>query len=67
MRDELQRFVGETVDIIYLDRNQKLTKRRIRVLSVDRMNMTAYCYQRKAPRLFRKNNVLAVMPAKVYA
>ena len=67
MRRTFERYVGQTIDIIYLDRHNKLSQRRIRVLSVDVQCMTAYCFIRKAPRLFTNENVLAVMPVKKYA
>lgn len=59
-----ERYVGHTVDIIYLDRGNRLTQRRISVLSADPDGLTAYCWKRHAPRLFKNENVLAVMPVK---
>ncbi|WP_058300286.1 hypothetical protein [Gorillibacterium timonense] len=59
-----ERYVGHTVDIIYLDRDNQLTQRRISVLAADPDGMTAYCWKRHAPRLFKNENVLAVMPVK---
>ncbi|WJH36251.1 hypothetical protein MJA45_00175 [Paenibacillus aurantius] len=67
MRETFMRFIGRTVEIIYLDRNHKLSQRKVKVLSVDRHCLTAYCYERKAPRLFRKEQVLAVMPVQSFA
>lgn len=67
MRSTFERYVGQTVDIIYLDRLNRLSQRRIRVLSADRQVLTAYCFKRKSPRLFRNDNVLAVMPVKSHA
>jgi predicted DNA-binding transcriptional regulator YafY len=67
MRRTFERYIGQTIDIIYLDRHNKLSQRRIRVLSVDAECMTAYCFIRKGPRLFRNDNILAVMPARQYA
>ena len=67
MPGPFERYVGKTVDIIYLDRTNRLSQRRIRVLSADRRVLSAYCCERKAPRVFRCENVLAVMPARVRA
>ncbi|MEO3947193.1 hypothetical protein [Gorillibacterium sp. CAU 1737] len=64
MMTPFERYVGKNVDIIYLDRENRLTQRRIRVLSADPDGMTAYCWSRHAPRLFKNENVLAVMPVK---
>lgn len=64
MRRSFERYIGRTVTIIYLDRNHRLSQRKVRVLSVDQECMTAYCYSRMAPRLFRNENILAVMPVK---
>ena len=64
MKRVFERYVGKTVDIIYLDRRNRLSERRIRVLSADHDCLTAYCYTRMAPRLFRNENILAVMPVR---
>jgi predicted DNA-binding transcriptional regulator YafY len=67
MPGPFQRYVGKTVDIIYLDRANHLSQRRIRVLSADWQIISAYCWERKAPRCFKSDNVLAVMPVKKHA
>jgi len=58
----LTKYIGRTVDIIYMDRNGKFTQRRIRVHSVQNGIVHAYCTTSGAPRTFRVENILAVQP-----
>jgi predicted DNA-binding transcriptional regulator YafY len=62
MQKELSRFAGKQVEIIYLDRNHRLSQRQIKILSVDSRYVHAYCMVRQAPRVFRNESILAVMP-----
>jgi predicted DNA-binding transcriptional regulator YafY len=64
MYSDLRRFEGRTVEMIYLDRNNAITQRTIRITSVDSGYVTAYCYMQRGPRLFKSDCVLAVMPAE---
>ncbi|MFE5319789.1 hypothetical protein ACFQ88_13865 [Paenibacillus sp. NPDC056579] len=62
MQKELLRYVGREVYLMYMDRNHRITKRRIRIRSVDGPKLSAYCYERLAPRVFDVSRVLAVFP-----
>jgi predicted DNA-binding transcriptional regulator YafY len=62
MQKELSRFTGRQVEIIYLDRDYRLSQRQIKILSVDSRYVHAYCMVKKAPRVFRNESILAVMP-----
>ncbi|KEQ23286.1 hypothetical protein ET33_16765 [Paenibacillus tyrfis] len=54
------RYVGQQVEIIYLENDGSMTQRRIAVRSVERGSVKAFCFQRQAPRLFKLENILAV-------
>ena len=56
----MQKYVGCTMDIIYQDRNGRLTQRRIRVQSVHGHTIRAYDFGKRSPRVFRLENILAV-------
>jgi predicted DNA-binding transcriptional regulator YafY len=58
----LHQYVGRIVEIIYLDRNNKLTQRLIEVRSIEGDTVKAYCLKQQAPRLFKLANILAVEP-----
>lgn len=59
-----EKYVGSMVDIIYMDRLNKITKRRIKVLSIGNGKIKALCQSVNAYRVFSANNVLAVEPVK---
>ncbi len=52
----------ENVEIIYLSANRQLSQRIIKVLSISKNAMYAYCYQRKSIRTFKIENVLSAVP-----
>ncbi|GAB7389011.1 hypothetical protein BSNK01_28490 [Bacillaceae bacterium] len=64
MLRDLQRYLanGTPVDIIYLDRAGRFSKRRLRLLEIVGNHIRAYCYTRRAPRTFAISNILAVQP-----
>ncbi|WP_047154112.1 hypothetical protein [Aneurinibacillus tyrosinisolvens] len=55
-------YLGRVVEIIYIDRNGKLTQRRIRLISVADGYVRGYCFTRKATRYFSVRNILALIP-----
>lgn len=57
------KYIGRTVDIIYLDRTGKITRRRIQVWSVRGNIVKAFCLEQQGPRIFQLENILAVQPA----
>ncbi len=59
----MQKHVGRMVEMVYLDRNGKITQRRIRVMGVKDGKLKAFCYDHRAPRIFNEENILAVQPA----
>lgn len=58
----LEKYIGRTVEIIYLDRTGALTQRRIRVRSVAGGIVRAQCLATGAPRTFRVDSILALQP-----
>jgi predicted DNA-binding transcriptional regulator YafY len=59
---KLEKYIGQTITIIYMDQNNGFTKRRIKLLSVDGNMARAFCHDRKAPRTFLIDSILAVEP-----
>lgn len=60
MEQDLLKYIGRVVEIIYIGNNDEITQRRIEVRSVTGVVLKAYCLERKAPRVFRIENILAV-------
>lgn len=63
----MRKYVGQTIEMIYLDRKNRFTQRRVKVQSVDGQLIRAYCLVQRGPRVFRVENILAVQPVKLYA
>ena len=53
---------NESVDMMYMATNGKVTKRRINVVKVGDGAFQAYCHLRGAKRTFRIDHVLALVP-----
>lgn len=64
MREELIKSIAryQSLDMIYMANNGKMSKRRIKVLQVGASSFRAYCYLRKSNRTFRIDNILALVP-----
>lgn len=63
---DFEKWVGTTVEIVYLSKNKKLTKRRINILSVDQVHIKAFCLDRQGRRNFLVDNILAAEPVVVF-
>jgi predicted DNA-binding transcriptional regulator YafY len=61
---ELQRYQAQqqVVELIYLNRSGQISKRAVRIYSVDGERIKAFCYSRRAFRVFTIGNILAVVP-----
>lgn len=57
-----EKYVGAIVAMIYLDRNGRITQRRIRVKDVQGGLVHAYDLTKRAPRVFQAARILAVLP-----
>jgi hypothetical protein len=58
----LEKYVGRIVEIIYVDKHNKITQRLIEVRSIEGEMVKAYCLKQKAPRVFKLVSILAVWP-----
>ncbi|WP_102261912.1 hypothetical protein [Mesobacillus jeotgali] len=52
------------VEMIYLAANNQITHRRIIVKEIHDHYFKAFCFLRNADRLFKKENILSVMPER---
>jgi len=62
MKGLLERACKErfAVEIIYIDKENKFSKRRILVKAINEKFIRAYCLTRKQARIFKINTILAV-------
>lgn len=64
MRNQLVKSMryGDSLDMIYVSGSGAISKRRIKVLSINEVNFQGYCYLRKSKRTFKVDNILALVP-----
>lgn len=60
MIQRMDKYIGRSVEIIYVDRTERITQRVIEVRSVEGAQVRAYCFRQSAPRLFKLERILAV-------
>ncbi|MFY0520580.1 transcriptional regulator [Lysinibacillus sp. UGB7] len=53
---------NEIMTMIYVSKNGEITQRKVKILKITHDTFTAYCFTRRAKRIFNFNNVLAVAP-----
>ena len=53
------KYIGQVVEIIYMDHKGKITQRRIQVNTIRNGLIKATCLKTGSPRTFRLDNVLA--------
>lgn len=63
----IEKCVGLTIDIIYLDRKGRFTQRRVTVHSVLGDQVRAYDHTRQGLRTFRTDGILARKPVSSHA
>lgn len=56
----LTKYIGRTVTIIYLDRREQISQRRIAIRTVTDGRVRAYDLDKGAPRVFYADRILAV-------
>jgi predicted DNA-binding transcriptional regulator YafY len=61
---ELNRYVGQKVEIMYVNKQGAITQRYIEVRSIKNNYVCAYCFAQKGLRAFKPDNILAIVPAK---
>ena len=54
--------LNQIVEMIYMNNNGEISKRRVKVLSVEDDTFKAYCFLRNTKRSFKVDNVLAFVP-----
>lgn len=54
----------QAVEMIYLSANNEITHRKIIVKELHGSYIKAFCFLRNDNRLFKKENILSVMPEK---
>jgi hypothetical protein len=67
MQSELQRYLGRTVELIYVDRRSAFTKRTVQLHNIRDGRVQVFCLDRRAPRTLLIENVLAVQPVMRHA
>jgi len=58
-----EKHIGQVVTIIYADRKNGFTKRRVKLLAAEGNAVKAFCLERMAPRTFLSDSILAVEAA----
>ncbi|MDR0270222.1 hypothetical protein [Paenibacillus sp.] len=61
----LGKYIGQRLEIVYLDRSGKITQRKIEVKGIRGQLIRAICLQTGAPRTFRLDRILAWQLAKI--
>ncbi len=56
----------KNVEMIYLSKDNKVSKRIVKLYSVTEQSITGYCYLRRTVRTFKTEQVLAVFPSQKY-
>ena len=64
MREQLLKAMqhNQILDIMYIAKDQSITKRRIKLIKIFGDHVQAYCFSRHAKRNFIVDNILAVHP-----
>ena len=60
----MKKYIGQIIEIIYLDRLGQVSQRQIKVHAVKDGLVRATCMKIGAPRAFRLDRVLAYAPVK---
>ncbi len=58
----MTKYIGRVVEIIYLDRSGRFSRRKVQVRDVRNGIVRAFCITSGAPRTFRIENILACQP-----
>lgn len=64
MREQLIKAMqhNQIIDIMYIAKDDAITKRRIKIIKIAGDTVQAYCFTRHAKRTFKIDNILAVYP-----
>jgi predicted DNA-binding transcriptional regulator YafY len=62
MELNLTKYIGRDMELIYVDSRNRISRRTVLLRSVHGSVIRAYCYRRNAPRCFRTDRILAILP-----
>jgi len=60
----MKKYIGNVIEIIYVDRKGAITQRKIEVLGVKDGRIRAKCLQSGSPRVFLESNILSMQTVK---
>lgn len=66
MENDLRKWLHCQVELIYIDRKQRITQRRVIVNAVSPDAVKAYCLSSRSPHIFKPDHILAVKPVGEY-
>lgn len=55
---------NEILEMIYLSERGEISQRKIKIISFANETVTAFCFMRNKPRVFKLSNILSIMPIK---
>ncbi|WP_225986209.1 transcriptional regulator [Psychrobacillus glaciei] len=55
-------YRGQLADMIYMKNRGEMTKRRVKIVSVEDTTFKVYCFLRNTKRTFKIENILAFVP-----
>jgi len=58
----MQAYIGKVVQLIYIDKQRKVSIRNVKVLEVKDGRLKAYCYAARAPRVFNIDSIVDAEP-----
>jgi len=63
----VEKYVGRTVVIVYMDRKGRFSKRTIRIIRIESGIVHAFDVSRNGPRRFDRDRILAAEPVVLHA
>ena len=58
----VEKYINRLVEMIYVDRANHFSKRVVKIHSIEGGMVRAFCYEKRAFRTFKQDNILAVLP-----
>ncbi|WP_342573686.1 transcriptional regulator [Solibacillus sp. FSL K6-1781] len=64
MKEQIKKAMqyNQIIEIMYIAKDNAITKRRIKLIKIAGDTIQAYCFTRHAKRTFKMENILAVYP-----
>lgn len=64
MKEQIKKAIqhNQIIDIMYMAKDNTITKRRIKLIKIVGDTVQAYCFTRHAKRTFKFENILAAYP-----